>query len=111
MNTTTATIAAQVAATILQQMGGKAKLQAIVNAKNFVSGTTDGNHWVSFYHAKGQNKANCTRITLASNDTYTVEFVSVRSPNYTVRSTHTDVYCDSLIKLWESEVNLCLTFR
>ena len=112
MNATTqSTNQATIAKTILQQMGGASRLQAMVNAKNFISAETDGNCSLTFYHMKGQNKSNCTRITLMPNDTYTVEFLWVRSPNCTVRSTHENVYGNALISFWESETELCLTFR
>ena len=102
-----------IARTIMETLGGGGRLKAMVGAKNFACGEIDGvGPYLGFRHMRGGPKGqgiNYTKITLAPSDTYTVEFGYIRSPNYIVRSTHSDIYCDMLQELWESETGLKLS--
>jgi hypothetical protein len=113
MTTKQKTRSQEVAEIIIQQMGGSGRLKAMINAKQFIHGQDEnGICHVSFRHMQGGPRGkgiNYTKITLAPSDTYTVEFGYIRSPNYIVRSTHSDIYCDMLQELWERETGLKLS--
>lgn len=77
---------------ILQQLGGN-KFIAMTGAKNFV-GSDD---YLMFSIGRGaKNSINKVKITLDSNDTYTVEFAKMRGINYTVVKTVSGIYFDQL---------------
>ena len=67
----------QVAAQILEQLGGN-RFAAMTGAKQFVGGERS----LQFSLGRGAtNKANKVRVTLATDDTYTVEFFNLRGVN------------------------------
>lgn len=67
----------QVATQILEQLGGN-RFVAMTGAKQFVGGERS----LQFSLGRGAtNKANKVRVTLATDDTYTVEFFNLRGVN------------------------------
>lgn len=62
----------QIAQTVVQQLGGQRRLKLMVDAWNF----HQENNGVSF-RFKGSKIANYIKITLAANDTYTLEFMLI----------------------------------
>ena len=67
----------QVATQILEQLGGH-RFTAMTGAKQFVG----SERALQFSIGRGAtNKANKVRVTLATDDTYTVEFFSLRGVN------------------------------
>jgi hypothetical protein len=67
----------QVATQILEQLGGN-RFAAMTGAKQFVGGERS----LQFSLGRGAtNKANKVRVTLAGDDTYTVEFFNLRGVN------------------------------
>lgn len=67
----------QVATRILEQLGGH-RFTAMTGAKQFVG----SERALQFSIGRGAtNKANKVRVTLATDDTYTVEFFSLRGVN------------------------------
>ena len=92
--------------TIISQLGGSGRLNAMIGAKDFLS----IEHGLSFkFTAKAKNKSNYIKIILNGNDLYDVTFGYARGFNYTVRSEHSDVYAESLIQLIERETELFLS--
>ncbi len=61
----------EIANTIIEQMGGFGRLQAMTNASGF-SSLTGSDLGISF-HFKGSRKANICQITLLPSDTYKFE--------------------------------------
>lgn len=67
----------QVATQILEQLGGN-RFVAMTGAKQFVGGERS----LQFSIGRGAtNKTNKVRVTLATDDTYTVEFFNLRGVN------------------------------
>ncbi len=94
------------ASIILEQLGGKG-FSMMTGAKNFV---TNGND-LTFslpgaggFCKKGINRVN---IELTPADTYNVVFYRLRrGSELVVVSKHTDIYCDTLVELFERETGL-----
>lgn len=106
-----------VAAIILQQMGGKARLEAFTGASQFVaykaedvSNTGRGLGAVAFSFPNAKNRPNHVRITLDWDDTYTVEFMQFNGTTDRPVTTRKGVYCDQLMDLFEEKTDLYLTF-
>jgi hypothetical protein len=82
----------EVPAAILAQLGGN-QFCAMVG----VSAMVYGERSLMLSIGRGaKNKANKLRVTLTSDDTYNVEFFSVRGINCTNKGEHSGVYADSL---------------
>jgi len=87
---------------ILKQLGGN-RFVAMTGAKNFVS---DGAS-LSFSLPRGaSNKANKVRVTLTTDDTYTVEFFNIRGVNFKQVSSHVGIYASNLQNLFTAETGL-----
>lgn len=100
----------EVAKTILDQMGGVGRLAMMVGAKQFVA-LPNG---VQFKIGGGaKNKITKVRIELDPSDTYNVSFWKGEKVTTLkqVGETHTNVYCDSLMDLFERETGFYLTFK
>src|ERR1039458_2411264 len=101
------TLDIQVAQTILNQLGG-AQFAALTGARNFVSGAD----FLQFSLPSGaKSHINKVRITLDPSDTYTVEFfnLNLRAGLCSLVSERSDIYCDNLQDLFESETGLYVT--
>jgi len=82
------------------EKGGYGRLVCMIGAKSFAK---DENS-VSFrIPMKCKNKANYCKVSLAGNDTYTVEFGYIRGGKYTVRSVTEGLYNDMLKTHFETE--------
>lgn len=93
---------AEIANTILQQMGGTGRIRAMTGAKQFVA-LPNG---VQFkWPAPDRGKPNTVRILLEPSDTYTVEFYN----GLRKMSTHSDIYNEDLKKLFEQQTGLYLS--
>ena len=95
-----------IATTILAQLGGAGRLSAMIGARDFMD---NGNGLGFRFTAKGTRSINRVRVTLAPDDTYTVEFWSVRGVNATLVATVSDVYADSLRETIEHYTGLALS--
>lgn len=93
----------KVAQIILQQLGGN-KFTMMTGAKNFVG----GENYLQFNIAANmtRNKCNLVKIELTPDDTYIVTFYNLRATNLKLISQHDDVYCDQLVKLFETQTGL-----
>jgi hypothetical protein len=92
--------------TIFQQMGGAGRLRAMIGAKDFGVGENVAQFkWA----AKARNGANSIRIVLDPSDTYTMEFYKIRAGNAKLVKSFSDVYADSLKRIFESETGLYLS--
>lgn len=96
----------QVAATILEQLGGARCLTAMLGAKNFL-GSKDALQFR--FAAKAKNGANSIRVVLAASDTYTVEFWAIRGVDCRKVDSQDDVYADVLRSVIEYETGLYLS--
>jgi hypothetical protein len=99
----------EIAKTILQQLGGSGKLNAMTGAYNFI----DRGNGLSF-KIKNQ-RANYIKITLNGKDLYDVEVGRIRGNTYKVVKSGNDLYFDELIPFLEEATgmyfNLTLRFR
>lgn len=80
-----------IAATILSQLGGS-RFTAMTGAKSFVAGTD----CLTFRIGRNASKANMVKITLAGDDTYTVDFLNYRNFDVKAIGTAACVYADQL---------------
>lgn len=101
----------EVAHTILRQLGGLGKLRAMIGIHSVVAlGESDqedrGGVQFGF---KGSHKVNKCRIILDHSDTYTFELWKITKKSWTKVYELTDIYCDMLIDLFESETGLYLS--
>lgn len=100
----------QIAQTILNQMGGKNRLIAMVGAKNFMA----IDNGVQFDFAKAIAGINRVTIRLTFADLYDIEFGSVRKsrktqlPEYTARDVSQGVFADRLKPIFERATGLYL---
>ena len=99
----------QVAATILEQLGGR-KLIAMTGAHSF---TSDGDSLIFKVPSNAtKNRIAGVKITLTPADDYTVQFYAFRGSlkrgDYRVEtvSQHEGIYCDQLQTLFEDETGL-----
>lgn len=92
---------------IARQMGGAGRLKVTINAREFGAVTDEmGGLQFKFGSARradAKNGANMVKVILTPADLYRVEFGYARGLNYTHVSTHDDVYCEDLVKLFEDE--------
>lgn len=96
----------EIARTILAQMGGSSRLQAMVNAKHLLD-LGDG---LSFKFARSKRGApNYIKVRLTPADLYDVEFGSIHGYDYTVKTEHSNVHAEQLNGLFESETGLYLS--
>lgn len=93
----------KIAQIILQQLGGN-RFITMTGAKNLVG----GENYLQFNIAANmtKNKINMVKIELTPADTYTVTFYNLRATTLKTISEHIDVYCDQLVKLFESKTGL-----
>lgn len=87
------------AQTILNQIGGN-RFIAMTGAKNFV-GSDSALHFSIGRGAK--NKANKVRITLESNDVYTIEFFNFRKMECKPVGMVENVYADQLQQVFTAQ--------
>ena len=93
----------QIAETILSQLGGH--IRAMIGAYNVFSHEEGA---LSFrFKSRASNQSNYCKITLV-NDTYKIEFKSIRGISIKDKDTLEDVYGDTLRVLFEGETGLCL---
>lgn len=93
-----------IAGTIIQQMGGRGQIMAMVGTKSFTA--IESGLQFKF---KGSKAANMVEIVLTPADLYTVTFYDVRKYAYAITDIFTDVYCDMLKDLFERTTGLYLS--
>lgn len=103
-----------VADTILAQMGGFHRINAMVGVKYARQVTIDNCPGVTFaWRARAKDSINTCTITLAPTDTYTVTFSRSRTlagvPTTKAVATYNDVYNSSLKNLFECVTELYLS--
>lgn len=97
------------AKTVLSQMGGYNRINAMIGIKQLSVGEIDNNMQLSMkFKAKSINKANMVRITIESNDLYKVEFIRIWGNKITYPSTESGLYFDMLIEHFEQQTGLYL---
>lgn len=95
-----------IAQTILDQLGGSRRLSMMIGAHTF----TDGGSALTFkFKARAKNGANCCRIILSADDTYRVEFISLRGVKVNTKGDFEMVYADGLKQLFENQTGLYLS--
>lgn len=99
-----------IANTILKQLGGTGRLNAMTGAKNFVA-IENG---VQFKIGRNSKSINTVVVRLNGKDLYDVEFGRVRKvkglPTYKIVNEINDAYNDMLVELFESNTGMYLTF-
>ena len=96
----------EIAATILSQLGGAGRLVAMTGAKNFCSHPEGA---LSFKIGRNAKGVNYCKITLTSDDLYTVEFKRVTVKKITDKGTTVGAYNDMLHDLFEQATGMYLT--
>lgn len=96
-------MALEVAKTILQQLGGQ-QFIAMTGAKHFLAGPQALSFQLPANFAR--SRINHVRITLDSDDTYSVSFGRARGAHYTVVSHHQTVYADGLQRVFRDQTGL-----
>lgn len=91
----------QVAETILQQLGGRGRLSAMLGANNFV-----GDHNSLTFRWKARSTWKGLKVTLQGDDTYTLMFFRVRGGKTTLHTPIGQVYAEDLIRVCEHETGL-----
>ena len=91
----------QVAKTILEQLGGP-RFIVMTGAKDFL-GDASALH---FRIPRNRTKANRVTITLRADDTYTIEWFSVRGFDKIVKRSFENVYADQLRQIFEDATGL-----
>lgn len=95
----------QIAATILDQLGGQ-KTIAMCGLKNFVHGEENENVFIMFKMMRNPSKANWCRITLNAMDTYDMKFTRVHGMKHTTIEEVSGIYDDMLISSFENVTKL-----
>jgi len=90
-----------IAETILKQLGGSNKLQAMIGAKNFVI-IENG---VGFKYPSGKY----VQVKLNSKDLYDMTFKSIRGTKVRTIETYSNIYSDRLITTFENHSKLYLS--
>ena len=98
--------ALRISGTVIDQMGGSARLKCMVGANNFFQ-VNDELGGASF-RFKGSRKSNSIKVTLMPSDTYKVDFYRI-GKKFKKISTHEGVYCDMLKPLFEAQTGLYLS--
>lgn len=94
-----------VAQTILQQIGGYNRVNAMTGAYNFLA----SKHGLSF-RIKNP-KANYIKITLNGKDLYAIEIGKIHGLNYKVVKSYNDVYAEDLIGMLEQGTGMYFRFE
>lgn len=94
-----------IARTILQQMGGRARLEAFTGAYNFAVG--DGS---VMFRIKNRG-VNFVKVKLNGKDLYDVTFGRVSGTNFKVVEQLDDVYAEDLIDIFEKSTGMYLRFE
>ena len=95
----------QLAKTILDQMGGQRRLTSMTGAHTFVAHPKG----VSFkFPRPASGKPNYVKITLAGDDTYTMEFGSIHGLKYKKLKVFPNVYNDQLGDIFKKMTGLYL---
>ena len=96
----------QVAQTILNQLGGYSRLNAMVGLKNVIA----RDNGLSFKIKVRGTKANYVKITLNSLDLYDLEIGKViGAKKYTVKYTSSNIYFDMLKPIIEEHIGCYLS--
>ena len=107
--------AQKVATTILQQMGGKQRLIAMIGAKDIYCGTEAETkyHYLAFRHMSGGEvgqRINYTKIALNHvEDLYELELGDIRGSELTIRKIYDMLEFDQLPRIWQEETGLALS--
>lgn len=94
-----------IARTILQQMGGRARLEAFTGAYNFAVG--DGS---VMFRIKNRG-VNFVKVKLNGKDLYDVTFGRVSGTNFKIVEQLDDVYAEDLIDIFEKSTGMYLRFE
>ena len=96
----------QVAATILNQLGGN-RFIAMTGTKVKYYEATEGNIALTMSLTRNAAKAQYLRVVLTPSDTYTMEFSKYnKNLDKTVCAEFTDVYCDQLQNIFTKVTGL-----
>lgn len=91
----------EIAQTILAQLGGNRFL-----AMTGASSLSYGDKNLTFRVGKNEKKVKAVRITLQDDDTYSMEFLSIRKLEVKTLSRADMVYCDNLQEVFTNHTGL-----
>ena len=103
-----------IATTIIEQMGGSGRLQALVGANSFgcdeieYDGFNQPTVWFKFKMNRTMNV--CRVIYEEGKDLYVVQFIKATIKGLKIVKEFTDVYAEDLIPLFENTTGLVLHF-
>jgi len=104
-----------IAKTIGDQLGGIGRVKMMTGAKRFQVLPEQGGYLggldIQFPLPKHKGAVNYFRVSLAGNDTYTVEVGVDRGGSRKVKDTVNDVYAEDLVDLFEKLTGLYLNLR
>lgn len=102
-------LSAEQASTLLRQLGGQARLVAMIGAKDFIRNVEeDGTPSLSFKF-KGSPKANYARIALEGDDTYALKLFRIRGYDAVPVREVSGLYADGLRSVFEQATGLYLS--
>ena len=101
--------AARASATILQQLGGSGKVNAMLGRPAMHYGTSSAGPYLSIKFKSPHRGPNHVKITLTPADTYNVEFSKVVKYDLKPAGTYTDIYAEQLRPLFERVTGLYLS--
>lgn len=99
----------EIAQTIYRQIGG-GKFEIMTGANSFASHNEKSGGLSFRLPCFPGIKINHVKIILNGSDLYDVTFGRIYGHKYTIISEHSDVYCDDLRQLFESETGLRTSF-
>tara|TARA_B100000745_G_scaffold300573_1_gene255442 strand:+ start:8097 stop:8636 length:540 start_codon:yes stop_codon:yes gene_type:complete len=103
---------ADIAKTILSQMGGWRRISMMTGAKSVISHKAEGEFLggVSFkFSNNGRGKPNHVKVMLHGSDTYTVSFGRIRGYNFKEIKTLSGIYAGQLKSVFERQTGLYLS--
>lgn len=100
-------MSAEIANTILNQLGGKGRVGVMIGVKHFID---LGNGVGIRFAAKAKQGCNHVEVRLDPSDTYTLTFSKVTGLSAKLLATESDVYAEDLIRFFELQTGLFLHF-
>jgi hypothetical protein len=93
-----------------QQLGGQRQVSHMIGI-SYSLGDSNKNLLKFKFKVKAKNRANWVHITLAPDDTYTVEFRREYVDKNSLISKHEGIYADNIKSFIEQELNLYLSLK
>lgn len=93
-----------IANTIASQMGGAGRIAMMLGKRPMATTEKDMHGLVVRWPSRQASRGNCMTVLLdEGSDTYEVRFDYVSVKGVKAIASHTDVYCDDLVRLFEEQ--------